>query len=242
MLFIQIGRSTAVLELHNLELEIQDTMSHSRFSLCRSSEISPIATFRIHKTGAISKLYQGENLVLSGNYSLQFLLEFASIQMLEIAGRQHPERTLIRADLIGNQHSIVVLAGGSFSGKSHLAGLLTTERYSWLGREVVTIDRQGQLIIDDNSAEENPSPPVVNVLAKLVYLSQSRTSLSSLSPGQATLELMPLVLGGSEAQARALPRLAKFCRNCQILVGGTRGNISSVRQAIDELPFAAYSG
>lgn len=196
-------------------------------------ESQDLAGFRLEPKGQFYDLYQGENRV-SSEQTLALLCEIVSSRIHLLVSAHCKDYTFLRGDVVQTpQGEAVLLAGSTFSGKTRFAQALIRAGAKPWSQHYAVLDQSGSVFAYPQ-AEKPTQGLKLSAILHVPYLPGSQWSVKTSSPGQATLHLVPLVVGAEDAVPKALPRLSVASAGARVHLMGGRGAAEQAAEAFTQ--------
>ena len=232
--------STGMSTLHcfGCAFQIDSPKEFELLLMAKGFELSPpvedsqiLASFRLEPKGRFYDLHQGEARV-SSSQTLALLSEIVSTRLHLLVSSHCPDYTFLRGDVVESpQGEALLLAGSTFTGKTRLARALIQSGAKPWSQHYAVLDQSG-LVFPYPHAEKPSRGLKLGAVLHVPYHPGSQWSVTPSSPGQATLHLVPLVVGNEEAVPQALPRLSVASTGARMHLMGRRGAAEQAAEAL----------
>ncbi len=204
------------------------------FSIKDEAEAEPILeTFRLVPKGPLYDLFQGERRI-SSEQTPALLSEIVASRIHDLVAAERPEYTFVRADVVqapGGEG--IVLAGSTFSGKTRLAQALIQAGARPWSNHYGMLNEAGRAIPYPTAQHNDVSIRVAAIL-NVNYQPGAKWTVRNASAGEATLNLIPLVVGNCQAVRNALPRLGASCQSATLRLIGHRGSAEEAVRSLTD--------
>ena len=183
---------------------------------------NPKLRFKLEPSGRFHDLWL-DNKVICKRKTPEFLSEFVINRIQKLIPERVPSLVFFKGDaLVTPCGEALLLAGPNFSGQSTLAReLIRLGGLRW-SSGLVAINSAGQAL-PSFSQSSSEAGRVVSGVSLLSYRPTSPWRISSLTPGQSVLKLLPLTFGGSAIASRSLSFLTAMAKTTSFRVEGERG-------------------